>query len=779
MTRPLLIAAVALAFGLRLYRLGEHNIWWDEAASVLVARMSLADGIQWTVRDVHPPLYFWLLKAWRVIAGESPEAYRFPAVLLGTLAVPLTYRLARTAASPRVSLLAAWLLAVNRLHVELSQETRMYTLITVLAIAATLLFISILASGGRAWAQWAAYGVIVSVGLHTLYSFGLVPLTLTIGCAGWLLWQHLLRKPPPWRIAIGWCVTNALVLLSFVPWLTLFLSSVRSPPAAGTVIDLILWLRAALTATAFGISAHIDPWTPVTVVVLVVLVLPAVPQITSTWRPAPRRGARAPTREAVVALYAPVVLAPLAIYAMALPNPVLYGPVLSVRYVTLFTPHASILFALGIALVASRLPWVGRVVALAWIALSCVTTGQLLENRWRTDNYETLAAYLRAYSRPGDAVALYSDWDWPVFLYHAPSGLARFGVTTHTRQTEASAAALADEWFAEHDSIWLLTLNGAYDIDPDGNVRRAVERRARLISEIEVDNKRLALFSRDADRSVRAARATPKYVAPLTGKPALIGFDRWVNETSAGESLHLASFWQGSGPADVASRVSLRDQAGRAYVQAEYTLRPDYPAADWPSRDLVRAEHILPLRTNLPPGHYGLTIGRTMSDGSYAETWAGTVRVRSPGSAGGSSAAIPASPESLASIAIFGDFAMLRSIALPSHRPGSEPYVVRAHWRAIQASPRPLTTFVQMIGEGVNPTTGNSVFAQVDVPAAAVPTNMWFPGEDFTSEYALAVGDLPDGPYRVIIGLYDHTTGRRARRADGSDHLIAERFNVP
>ncbi len=780
MTRPLLIAIVAVAFGVRIYRIGEHNIWWDEAASVLVARMSLLEGIQWTVRDVHPPLYFWILKVWRLIAGESPEAYRFPAALLGTLAVPLTYRLARTAATQRVALFAAGLLAVNRLHVEMSQEARMYTLVTVLSIAATLLFVTILTRGGRAWSHWAAYGTIVAVGLHTLYSFGLVPLTLTLACAGWLLWQLLNRRPPPWRVAVGWCVTNALVLLSFVPWLLLFLNSPRPLPAAGTVIDLTLWLRAVLTAMAFGISAHLDPWTPVTVAVLVALVLPIVVRVAAARRSAPRAGGIATTAAALVALYGPVLLAPFAIYAMALPNPVLYGPTLSVRYVTLFTPHASVLIALGLALFASRQPWVGRAVGLTWLALSCATTGLLLEGRWRSDNYETLASYLRAYARPGDAVALYSDWDWPVFLYHAPSGLTRFGVTTHMRQTEASAVALADEWFAKHQSVWLLTLNGAYDIDPDGNVRRAVERRARLVSEIEVDNKRLALFSRDAERTVRVAHASPRFAAPLPGSPALVGFDRWVNEIGAGDSLHVASFWRGPGPIDVASRVSLRDTAGRAYVQADQPLRTDYPAADWPTRDLVRVEHRLPLRASLPSGTYALTIGRATADGAYTETRAGTVRVRSRGPDSGSPAAVPASPQAVAGVTTFGDVAVLRSIALPSHRPGSGTYVVRAHWQAIQASPRPLTTFVQVIGEGINPTTGNAVFAQSDLPpAAAMPSNMWFPGEEFGVEYELAVGDLPDGPYRLIIGLYDHTSGSRLRREDGSDHLIAARFNVP
>ena len=59
---PLLI----LAFALRIAGLAAHNIWWDEGIGVWLARMPAWEIIQWTAGDVHPPIYYLLLRGWRL-----------------------------------------------------------------------------------------------------------------------------------------------------------------------------------------------------------------------------------------------------------------------------------------------------------------------------------------------------------------------------------------------------------------------------------------------------------------------------------------------------------------------------------------------------------------------------------------------------------------------------------------------------------------------------------------------------------------------------------------
>ena len=43
----------------------DRELWLDETHSALLARMPLRDLIEFVKGDVHPPLYFLLLNAWR------------------------------------------------------------------------------------------------------------------------------------------------------------------------------------------------------------------------------------------------------------------------------------------------------------------------------------------------------------------------------------------------------------------------------------------------------------------------------------------------------------------------------------------------------------------------------------------------------------------------------------------------------------------------------------------------------------------------------------------
>ena len=97
---PLLLLVLLASLGLRVYRLGDKSVWWDEGLAAWAARHSPVEIAQWTSADVHPPLYFWMLSAWRLFSGESEFGLRYLSAIVGVLTVAATYRLARAAGSP-------------------------------------------------------------------------------------------------------------------------------------------------------------------------------------------------------------------------------------------------------------------------------------------------------------------------------------------------------------------------------------------------------------------------------------------------------------------------------------------------------------------------------------------------------------------------------------------------------------------------------------------------------------------------------------------------------
>src|SRR5450759_1353360 len=129
----LLSVALLAGFALRVYRLGDANVWWDEGYSVYLARKGLLELAVETLGDVHPPIHYWILHFWIRLVGETEFAVRYSSLLFGILGIALVYWLGRRLFGSRqgrgVGLMAAFLLAFARFHVEWSQQIRMYTLV--------------------------------------------------------------------------------------------------------------------------------------------------------------------------------------------------------------------------------------------------------------------------------------------------------------------------------------------------------------------------------------------------------------------------------------------------------------------------------------------------------------------------------------------------------------------------------------------------------------------------------------------------------------------------
>ena len=134
---------VLLTFGLRLWGLTATSLWYDETFVLHHARRGLMPALTGLLRDDNAiPLHGLLVALWGQVAGWTEFAVRYLSVLLGTLAVPLIYRLARALGSRYVSGLGSALAyATLPIFVYYSQEMRMYALAIPLAAA-------------FAWAGW-------------------------------------------------------------------------------------------------------------------------------------------------------------------------------------------------------------------------------------------------------------------------------------------------------------------------------------------------------------------------------------------------------------------------------------------------------------------------------------------------------------------------------------------------------------------------------------------------------------------------------------------------
>ena len=210
--QPWVWAILLLACAMRFYGATASAIWCDEGSSLMLSDYSLAGIWFHAAHDVHPPLYFMLLHGWMALFGDSLVSIRALSVLPGVATVLLGMWLVRLIATRRAALLAGLLLALLPTAVRYSQEVRMYSLMGLWLIAATIALVYwVKAPDNKRYLV--IYSVLMAAGFYTHYftAFCVIAHWLYLLLSGRST-GGLIKRP-------AWWVANACIMLLFMPWL--------------------------------------------------------------------------------------------------------------------------------------------------------------------------------------------------------------------------------------------------------------------------------------------------------------------------------------------------------------------------------------------------------------------------------------------------------------------------------------------------------------------------------------------------------------------------------
>ena len=86
-----LVVILLLAFGLRVHNLEVQSFWNDEGNSARLSERSIPLIIEGTASDIHPPLYYLLLRGWRELVGETEFGLRSLSAFTGVLMVAFAF----------------------------------------------------------------------------------------------------------------------------------------------------------------------------------------------------------------------------------------------------------------------------------------------------------------------------------------------------------------------------------------------------------------------------------------------------------------------------------------------------------------------------------------------------------------------------------------------------------------------------------------------------------------------------------------------------------------
>ncbi|HET9276226.1 MAG TPA: glycosyltransferase family 39 protein, partial [Gemmatimonadales bacterium] len=201
------------AIALRVAAAG-RELWLDETHSALLAGMSLHELIAFVKGDVHPPLYFLLLNAWRRIAGDSEAALRGFSILAsagaGAVFLAAAIRIFGLAWS---AVLAGALFLLSPVMVHYGVEVRMYALVSVW-MALIALGIPLLSSANpreaRRGAVLVGAGAVLGFYTHYAVAFVLIGL-LAFGVL------EIARRRLPARPLVPAMVATALLCALWAP----------------------------------------------------------------------------------------------------------------------------------------------------------------------------------------------------------------------------------------------------------------------------------------------------------------------------------------------------------------------------------------------------------------------------------------------------------------------------------------------------------------------------------------------------------------------------------
>ena len=403
-----LLPILLLAGAVRFYDLTAAAIWGDEGSSLLLARYSLADIWHHAAFDVHPPLYFMLLHGWIELFGDGIFAIRCLSALAGIAAVGMGVWLVDRLATRRAAILAGLLLALLPTAVRYSQEVRMYSLLGLLLIAATLALVYWIRRPQR-HRYLAIYALLMTAALYTHYFAVLAAL------CHWI-YLTVIRFQRGYRLRHiqhpGWWLANLAIAAVYLPWLPNLLDLTQHMEQLKVGGD-VGWED---PVTLASLPSMIWTWLiqddgerlPLLVfgaLPLVLLLLAAVAVIRD----------RSVSRGSVLlALYTGLPL--LLVFAVSFITPVFIE-----RYLTAYALGLPLLTALAIDRLYSRV----RVFALAvLVALLGVEMVGLNNNAAvdSNDQFDRVVHYVNQHFQPGDRIVT-SDMLWYLsYVYYDRTG---------------------------------------------------------------------------------------------------------------------------------------------------------------------------------------------------------------------------------------------------------------------------------------------------------------------------------------------------------------------
>jgi uncharacterized membrane protein len=208
----LVALAAVVCVALRFWT--QSHLWLDEALSVNIARLPVADIPEALRHDGHPPLYYFLLHGWMSVFGETDRVVRALSGVFAVAALPLMWFAGRRLGGKQVAWFAVVVLALNPWALRYATEARMYSFVVCLVLAGYLLVTAALDRRN----VWLLIGIALVTGALVLTHYWALYLVAATVVLILLRFRDASARPAAVRVLVAIGIGS----LAFVPWLSSF-----------------------------------------------------------------------------------------------------------------------------------------------------------------------------------------------------------------------------------------------------------------------------------------------------------------------------------------------------------------------------------------------------------------------------------------------------------------------------------------------------------------------------------------------------------------------------
>ena len=650
-----LLVIILLALGLRFYRLDAQSFWNDEGASVALAQRDLATITRNAAHDIHPPLYYYLLRGWMLLFGRSAPvgaelAARSLSALTGLLLVVGTYALARRMWGASGALLAALFSCLSPFQVYYSQEARMYIGVALLGLLSMLALERLLRqwqeigrAGSFAWA--ALYTLSITAALYTQYYALSLLLAENIIFLVWLaLRWHNRTADWQWPL-LHWVLLQIVVVLAFSPWLWVARGSLRSWPAVSAPLSWSALLADIARVFALGVTVAEDGRHRLWGLALGLLLLPALLADLRAWR---KRGIEPAATSEVGAIsksrspdtgrgmdmgdVAPRVVvadgaghgAVLAWIYLLVPIIVMYllslqRPMYKPKFLLLATPPFYMLQGRGLLALWN---WLRRALQRRVLALglsgaltllifvgSAVSLGRLyFDPDYARDDYRGIVAHIEANAGPDDAILINAPTQIETVGYYYRGPLDIYPLPLQRPIDTGSTQAALEEIVDQHPRIYGIFW-ATDESDPQRFIETWLDSHCYKAMDSWYGNVRLVVYA--VPLSAAASVEHPTEFG-LGDAISLRGYTLLTPQPRSGDILQLTLFWEAMQPVSVRYKVFCHLVDGSGDIVGQRDSEPGGGlnlTNNWQPGQLIPDNYGLLIPSGTPPGQYILRVG--------------------------------------------------------------------------------------------------------------------------------------------------------------------------